>query len=43
MEIIEDFTTLACTWLIVAPDIEQIFIQAFGRAREKYRAQQERG
>ena len=35
MEIIEDFTTLACTWLLVDPEIECIFAEAFKRARKK--------
>lgn len=43
MEIIEDFTTVSCTWLIVDPEIEGVFTEAFRRAREKHRAQQERG
>jgi hypothetical protein len=36
MEIIEDFTTVACTWLIVDPKIEGIFAEAFKRARAKH-------
>jgi hypothetical protein len=36
IEIIEDFTTVACTWLIVDPEIERIFAEAFRRAREKH-------
>lgn len=35
MEIIEDFTTVACTWLIVDPEIDGIFAEAFKRARKK--------
>jgi hypothetical protein len=34
--IIEDFTTVACTWLIVDPEIEGIFAEAFKRARKKH-------
>ncbi len=36
IEIIEDFTTVACTWLIVDPEIEGIFAEAFRRARKKH-------
>jgi hypothetical protein len=36
IEIIEDFTTVACTWLIVDPEIEGIFEEALERARKKY-------
>jgi hypothetical protein len=35
MEIIEDFTTVACTWLIIDPEVESIFTEAFKRARKK--------
>jgi len=36
MEVIEDFTTVACTWLIVDPVIEGVISEAFKRARKKY-------
>jgi hypothetical protein len=36
MEIIEDFTTVACTWLIVDREIDGIFAEAFRRARKKH-------
>ena len=35
MEIIEDFTTVACTWLLVDPEIEGLFAEAFKRARKR--------
>lgn len=36
IKIIEDFTTIACTWLIIDPEIERIFAEAFSRARRKH-------
>jgi hypothetical protein len=33
--VIEDFTTVACTWLIVDPEIEGIFDEAYRRVRKK--------
>lgn len=36
MDAIEDFTTVACTWLIVDPTIEGIFAEAFKRAQNKH-------
>lgn len=37
LEVINDFTTVTCTWLIVDREIEQIFKEAFVRARRKHR------
>ena len=34
LEVIEDFTTVACTWLIVDKEIERIFEEAFTRAKK---------
>lgn len=36
VELIEDFITVACTWLIVDKEIEGIFEEAFTRAKKKY-------
>jgi hypothetical protein len=36
IQIIEDFTTVACTWLIVDPEIEGVFAEAFERAQKKH-------
>jgi hypothetical protein len=33
--IIEDFTMVACTWLIIDREIEAVFEEAFKRARKK--------
>ena len=35
IEAIEDFTTVACTWLIVDKEVEAIFEEAFRRARNR--------
>jgi hypothetical protein len=35
LEVIEDFATVASTWLIVDPVVEKIFNEAFRRAAEK--------
>lgn len=35
IEVVEDFTTVACTWLIVDDEIEKIFNEAFKRARAR--------
>ena len=40
IEIIEDFTAIVCTWLIVDPEIERVFAEAFGRARGKHNIQE---
>jgi hypothetical protein len=36
LEVIEDFTTVACTWLIVDKEIAGIFDEAFARAKKKH-------
>lgn len=35
ISVIEDFTTVACTWMVVDKDLELIFTEAFARARAK--------
>jgi hypothetical protein len=34
-EVIQDFTTVACTWLIIDPEIDLLFTQAFERAKKR--------
>ncbi len=36
IEVIEDFTTVACTWLISDPEIEHLFDEAIRRARKRH-------
>jgi hypothetical protein len=42
IELVEDFTAVACTCLIVDPEIERVFVAAFRRAQQKDSVAQER-